>query len=106
LKTSPLPHLWLCILFDLAGLISYLLPVLGETEDLIWAPLSGVIFYFLFGRRRFGLLGGIFSFIEEISPGLDFIPTFTIAWFIRKRELQRKSEDSIGQKFRSSLMKS
>lgn len=32
----------------------------------------------------------MFSFIEEILPGLDIIPTFTIAWFIRKRELDKK----------------
>lgn len=35
------------------------------------------------------MLGGIFSFLEEISPGLDFIPTFTIAWFIRKQEVEK-----------------
>jgi len=37
----------------------------------------------MFGKK-FGALGSIFSFLEEISPGLDFIPTFTIAWFIKK----------------------
>jgi hypothetical protein len=56
------------------------------------APVSGIIFYFLFGRKRFGMLGGILSFLEEISPGLDFIPTFTIAWFIRKHERVKKTE--------------
>jgi hypothetical protein len=71
------------------GMASYLLPVIGETEDLLWAPLSAIIFYFLFGKKKFGLLGSIFSFLEEISPGLDFIPTFTIAWFIRKKETEK-----------------
>jgi len=65
-----------------------LTPVIGEVEDLLWAPASAIIFYFLFGRKRFGLLGGVFSFIEEISPGLDFIPTFTISWLIRKYEMK------------------
>ena len=32
------------------------------------------------------MLGGIFSFIEELFPGVDLIPTFTIAWLIRKYE--------------------
>ena len=45
----------------------------------------------MFGKR-FGALGGIFSFLEEISPGLDFIPTFTIAWFIRKHEMEKVSK--------------
>jgi hypothetical protein len=71
------------------GMVSYLLPVIGETEDLLWAPLSAIIFYFLFGKKKFGLFGGIFSFLEEISPGLDFIPTFTIAWLIRKKEIEK-----------------
>lgn len=92
MKRNRLPNISLCILFDLIGLTSYLLPVIGETEDILWAPLSGIIFYFLFGKRKFGLLGGIFSFLEEISPGLDFIPTFTIAWFIRKREIEKTLE--------------
>jgi hypothetical protein len=78
-------------MLDLMGCTSYLLPFFGEAEDLLWAPLSGVIFYFMFGKR-FGALGGIFSFLEEISPGLDFIPTFTIAWFIRKHEIEKVSK--------------
>lgn len=92
MRKSFLPNIYLCLLFDLMGLISYLLPVIGETEDLVWAPISGVIFYFLFGKKKFGILGGLFSFLEEISPALDFIPTFTIAWFIRKHGIEKNSE--------------
>jgi hypothetical protein len=36
----------------------------------------------MFGFRK-GFLGGVFSFIEELIPGLDFIPTFTIMWVIQ-----------------------
>ena len=82
-------------MLDLIGLTSYLLPFFGEAEDLLWAPLSGVIFYFMFGKRL-GALGGIFSFLEEISPGLDFIPTFSIAWFIRKHEIKKVSKAKEG----------
>jgi hypothetical protein len=88
LKKNFLPNIYLCIFLDLLGLSSYLLPAIGETIDIIWAPISAVVFYFLFGKKKFGLLGGVFSFLEEISPGFDFIPTFTIAWFIRKREMK------------------
>lgn len=87
-----LPAIGLCILLDLMGFISYLLPVIGEAEDIFWAPISGIIFYFLFGRKKFGLIGGVFSFLEEISPGLDFIPTFTFAWIIRKWEIKTSSK--------------
>lgn len=86
-------NLYLCILLDLIGLISYLLPVIGETIDIVWAPISGIIFYFLFGMKKFGLLGGVFSFLEELAPGLDFIPTFTIAWFIKKREEDKNTSN-------------
>jgi hypothetical protein len=95
MKKKRLPSLTFCIILDCAGCISYLLPFFGEAEDLLWAPISGIIFYFLFGRK-FGVMGGIFSFLEEISPGFDFIPTFTIAWFIRKHEIEKPSASRTG----------
>jgi len=92
LKKKFLPSVYLCIVLDLIGMASYLLPVIGEAEDLAWAPVSAVIFYFLFGKKKFGFFGAMFSFLEEISPGLDFIPTFTIAWIVRKRELENVNQ--------------
>lgn len=86
-----LPNIFLCILLDLVGLTSYLLPMAGETEDLLWAPVSAIIFYFLFGKKKLGIFGGLFSFLEELSPGLDFIPTFTIGWVLRKYEIKKIS---------------
>lgn len=75
------PSLALCILMDLIGYASFAIPFLGEVIDIAWAPLSAAIFMRMFGGSR-GLFGGIFNFIEELLPGLDFIPTFTITWFI------------------------
>lgn len=89
MKKNFLPSLTTCIVFDLLGMASYLLPVLGETFDIVWAPISGITFYFLFGMKKFAILGGVFAFIEEISPGLDIIPTFTIAWIIKKYSLEK-----------------
>ena len=71
--------LWFCILMDLIGYASYAIPVLGEFSDIIWAPISAIIFFICF-RGWKGAFGGIFNFFEELMPGLDFIPTFTIAW--------------------------
>jgi hypothetical protein len=70
---------------DLIGMASYFIPVLGEFADIVWAPISAVIFYMLFGGR-FGMIGGVLNFLEEIIPFTDIIPSFTIAWFIRKHE--------------------
>ena len=78
-----LPTLQFCILMDLIGCASYLLPGLGEISDLIWAPISGFIFYKAFGGK-IGLYGGLFDFLEEILPGTDIIPTFTIVWLWKK----------------------
>lgn len=89
LKRKFLPSVYLCVFLDILGLVSYLIPLLGEAEDIAWAPVSAVLFYFLFGKKKFGIMGGLFSFLEQISPGLDFIPAFTIAWFIKKREIEK-----------------
>ena len=47
--------------------------------DLVWAPFSGYLMTKLYKGER-GKIAGIFTFIEEIIPGTDFIPTFTIMW--------------------------
>ncbi|SDS44494.1 hypothetical protein SAMN04515667_2195 [Formosa sp. Hel1_31_208] len=61
----------LSILFDAIGMIPFI--------DILWAPLSGYLMTKLYKGTK-GKLAGIFSFIEEIIPGTDFIPTFTIMW--------------------------
>ncbi len=69
---------------DVIGYLTYAVPVLGEIGDILWAPLSGFIFMLSFGGWK-GIAGGIFNFVEEILPGTDFIPSFTIAWLIKQR---------------------
>jgi hypothetical protein len=82
LKKTTTPSLGLCILFDLIGWASYSIPFLGEFADLLWAPLSGLLFYRMFGGRL-GLFGGLLNTAEELLPFTDFIPSFSIAWVIR-----------------------
>ncbi|MFT3826306.1 MAG: hypothetical protein QM731_20450 [Chitinophagaceae bacterium] len=74
-----------CICMDLIGYLSYAVPVLGELTDILWAPVSALIFYFTF-RRWKGVLGGLFNFAEELLPGLDFIPSFTIMWLWQRAQ--------------------
>jgi len=76
------PSLIFCLVMDAIGCISYFLPGIGEFSDAIWAPVSGFIFYLCF-RGWSGAAGGFFNFIEEILPGTDFIPSFTIMWFLQ-----------------------
>ena len=75
------PSLVLCILLDLIGYATYIIPFFGELLDLIWAPTSAFIFWMMFGGWK-GAIGGVFNFIEEFLPGTDFIPTFSIMWFV------------------------
>ena len=82
------PSLVFCILMDLIGYASYTIPFFGEIADIVWAPLSGIIFFASFGGWK-GALGGIGNLIEELLPGTDFIPSFTIMWLLQQK--QRKN---------------
>ncbi len=79
-----LPNIAICIAMDLFGMIPIVNPMLAT----IVAPISGWVFYKLFGGR-IGIIGGVLDFLEEVIPIVDFIPTYTIAWFIRKNEMDR-----------------
>ncbi len=67
---------------DIIGYATYAIPVLGEVGDTLWAPVSAIIFYISFGGWKGGF-GAIFNFVEEILPGTDFIPSFTIMWLVQ-----------------------
>ncbi len=77
-----MPSLALCILLDIVGYSSFGVPLLGEFFDLAWAPVSAFLFYRMFGGKM-GVVGGGVSFLEEILPFTDFVPTFTIAWAMK-----------------------
>ena len=79
------PSLIFCILMDLVGYATYAIPFLGEIGDIIWAPISYIIFMSTFGGWK-GALGGFGNFIEELLPGTDFIPSFTIMWFLQNMQ--------------------
>lgn len=89
-QQKPLPSLAACIVMDIIGYASFGIPVLGEFLDILWAPVSAVIFWRMFGGAK-GVFGGAFNFIEELMPGLDFIPTFTITWFIQYSKRKKTS---------------
>jgi hypothetical protein len=84
-----LPNIGICILLDLVGMSSYFFPGLGEFTDVVWAPISGYIFFKLFGGRL-GMIGSVLNFLEEVIPFADVIPSFTIAWFIRKKAMEKE----------------
>ena len=97
-KQQP-PSLAVCLLLDFIGYASFSLPFLGEITDILWAPVSGMLFYKMFGGK-IGVLGGGFAFLEELLPFTDFIPTFSIAWAIKyfsKKEQVSDNETKVAQ---------
>ena len=64
-------------------ILSIILDVIGFFTvipfDIIWAPISGYIITKMYKGNK-GKVAGIISFLEEIIPFLDVIPTFTIMW--------------------------
>lgn len=70
------------LILDGIGVLSYAVPVLGESIDFIWAPLSAYIMMRMYPGRE-GKLGGILTFFEEILPGTDIVPSFTLLWFYK-----------------------
>lgn len=75
-------NLILGLLFDLIGMLSFSIPFLGEFSDVIWAPVSGLLMVWMY-KGTMGKVGGLFSFVEEIFPFTDFIPSFTLAWIYK-----------------------
>ena len=72
--------LFLGILFDAIGMLSFTIPFVGEFSDVVWAPLSGFLMTKMY-KGRVGRIGGIISFVEEFFPFTDSIPSFTLVWF-------------------------
>lgn len=72
-------QLLLSLLFDAIGMFSYTLPFLGEFADIAWAPISGIILATMY-KGTVGKIGGVISFLEELLPFTDVLPTFTLTW--------------------------
>ena len=86
--------LTLSLLLDGVGYLSFLIPGLGEFVDVAWAPASAYIMTKLYKGKK-GKIAGAVSFLEEIMPGMDVIPTFTIMWFYTYvfNKSEEKTED-------------
>ena len=83
-------YLLFSLLFDAIGMLSFVLPGVGEFMDIIWAPLSAYLIIKMY-KGTVGKVLGLISFGEEAGFfGTDIIPTFTLAWiyefFIKKEK--------------------
>ena len=81
-------NLILGIAFDAIGMLSFSIPLVGEFSDVIWAPMAGFLMTWMY-KGKVGKIAGIFTFLEEIIPFTDIIPSFTLTWIytylIRKK---------------------
>jgi hypothetical protein len=69
--------LFLCVVIDVIGCMTYLVPALGEAFDAIWAPASAGLLHYIFDST---LVTSV-QFIEEALPLTDLFPTATAAFF-------------------------
>ncbi|MFV9551297.1 hypothetical protein [Algibacter sp. PT7-4] len=70
---SKYKKLGLSLVFDAIGMLTIF--------DIVWAPASGYLMSKMYKGTK-GKIAGVVSFIEEIIPGFDIIPTFTIMWVL------------------------
>ena len=79
------------LLFDIIGSLSFIIPGIGEFLDVIWAPVAGWIMTRMY-KGNAGKVAGVITFLEEILPVSDIIPSFTLMWvytFVIKKGHER-----------------
>ena len=69
-----MPKLFLCIIIDIIGTSSELIPFVGEVTDLAWAPIAALVLRSLYGSNVVFAL----EFVEEVLPYTDALPLATI----------------------------
>lgn len=70
--------LLLCILIDAISDSSFILPGIGELEDVAWAPLSAFAMKYLFDSDAVAIA----EFVKEILPFTDIIPLASTVWLL------------------------
>jgi hypothetical protein len=68
------------IFYDIVGMSTMFIPIIGPFIDIIWAPYAAIKMNEMYDGNQ-GKIASIIVFIEEILPISDYIPTFTLMWF-------------------------
>jgi hypothetical protein len=80
---DPIAQLGLCVLMDIIGVATYLVPGLGELGDVVYAPIQGIVAWMMFGGERWGTVWTIVSVAEELLPFVDVFPSMTVGWVLK-----------------------
>ncbi|WP_276392456.1 hypothetical protein [Eudoraea chungangensis] len=67
------------LLFDGIGMLSFILPGIGEFSDMLWAPMAAWLMTKMY-KGKAGKVAGVIAFVEELLPGIDLVPSFTLMW--------------------------
>jgi len=67
------------LVLDAIGMLTYSVLGFGEFGDIVWAPIAALIMTRMY-KGRVGKVAGILTFVEEILPFTDIIPSFTLTW--------------------------
>lgn len=81
------------LVYDVIGMATYAVPVVGPFLDLLWAPYASKKMSEMYPGKK-GKIASVLVFLEEILPGTDVIPTFTLMWlytFVWKKETVGKN---------------
>ena len=67
------------IVLDLISISTVFIPIAGTLIDMIWASYAAKQMNDMYEGKK-GKIASIIVLIEELIPGLDVIPTFTLMW--------------------------
>jgi hypothetical protein len=76
------------IIYDVLGMVTMTIPVIGPFLDILWAPFAAKKMLDMYKGRE-GKIASVIVFLEEILPFTDVIPTFTLMWlytFVWKKQ--------------------
>ncbi|GKY99156.1 hypothetical protein MPSEU_000871100 [Mayamaea pseudoterrestris] len=79
--SSKWSKLVLSVAIDGLGNASYLIPLVGEVSDVVWAPLQTLLIMAMYDATSPNLK--YVSFFEELLPFTDILPSATIGWFLQ-----------------------
>lgn len=96
--SSKYKKLLLSIALDGVGMLSFILPGIGEFMDIVWAPLSAYLILKLY-KGTFAKVASIISFGEEAGfIGTDIIPTFTLSWIYEQIFIKPEQQKELKSK--------
>ncbi|MRX67213.1 hypothetical protein SAMN06265349_101891 [Flavobacterium resistens] len=80
------------LILDGIGMATSAITIFGDVADVIWAPIAAFIMTRMY-KGRVGKVASILTFIEEILPFTDIVPSFTLTWIYTYYFQKRNKED-------------